>query len=235
MSPPSKSNDISAQAEEGLKPIQFHSPTSIAIFAPPYSGKSTLTRKILENSDKLFTRPPKFVVYCYNENLPMLDDMKESLKIPLIKHKGIPTTEEMESWSQTKEHFIIVLDDLQQACERERKVADMFTVGSHHLDFTVIYLCHNIFGRGTFSRTINLNSHYIILFRNFRDQQQVVTLGRQMFGKKNKYFMDAYEKATKKPYGYLLINNHPTMRDERYRLVSQITPDQDTVIYLPRE
>ena len=165
----------------------------------------------------------------------MLDEMKNSLSIPLIKHKGIPTTEEMESWSQAKEHFIIVLDDLQQACERERKVADMFTVGSHHLDFTVIYLCHNIFGRGTFSRTINLNSHYIILFRNFRDQQQVVTLSRQMFGEKNKYFIDAYEKATKKPYGYLLINNHPTMRDERYRLVSQITPDQDTVIYLPRE
>ena len=34
--------------------IKFHSPTSIAIYAPPYSGKSTLTRKILEHGDELF-------------------------------------------------------------------------------------------------------------------------------------------------------------------------------------
>ena len=224
-----------AKKEETMEPFRFHSPTSIAIFAPPYSGKSTLTRKILENSATLFTTQPKFIVYCYNENLPMLEEMKDSLPIPLLKNKGIPTPEDMETWSQGGEHFIIVLDDLQQACERDKKVADMFTVGSHHLNFTVIYLCHNIFGRGAFSRTINLNSHYIILFRNFRDQQQVVTLGRQMFGRKNQYFLDAYDKATKRPFGYLVINNHPAMRDERFRLVSQITPDQDTVIYLPRE
>ena len=63
-----------------MEPFKFHSPTSIAIYAPPYSGKSTLTRKILEHGDELFTAPPSFTVYCYKEWLPMFDEMKHSVK-----------------------------------------------------------------------------------------------------------------------------------------------------------
>ena len=125
------------------------------------------------------------------------------------------------------------MDDLQQACERNRYVSEMFTVGCHHLNYTVIYLCHNIFGKGVFARTINLNSHYMILFWNNRDKLQVETLGRQIFGKKSSYFIDAYEKATKEKWGYIVINNHPEMRDEKYKLLSNITPNQHTTIYLP--
>ena len=147
-----------------MEPFKFHSPMSIAIYAPPYSGKSTLTRKILEHGDELFTTPPCFTVYCYKEWLPMFDEMKHSVK-GLILHKGVPSREQVEKWAQGK-HFILVLDDLQQVCEKDREVAEMFTVGSHHLNFTLIYLCHNIFSKGCFSRLINLNSHYNILFRN---------------------------------------------------------------------
>ena len=64
---------------------------------------------------------------------------------------------------------MLALDDLQQVCEKDREVAEMFTVDSHHLNFTLIYLCHNIFSKGCFSRLINLNSHYNILFRNSKD------------------------------------------------------------------
>ena len=58
-----------------MEPFKFHSPTSIAIYTPPYSGKSTLTRKILEHGDELFTTPPSFTVYCYKEWLLMFDKM----------------------------------------------------------------------------------------------------------------------------------------------------------------
>ena len=188
---------------------------SIAIYAPPYSGKSTLTRKILEHGDELFTTPPSFTVYCYKEWLLMFDEMKHSVK-GLILHKGVPSQEQVEKWAQGK-HFILVLDDLQQVCEKDREVAEMFTVGSHHLNFTLIYLCHNIFSKGCFSRLINLNSHYNILFRNNRHILQVQTLGRQIFGKQCSYFMDAYNKATSLPWGYILINLHPKTRQNTYK------------------
>ena len=81
-----------------MEPFKFHSPTSIAIYAPPYSGKSTLTRKILEHGDELFTTPPSFTVYCYKEWLPMFDEMKHSVK-GLILHKGVPSREQAEKWA----------------------------------------------------------------------------------------------------------------------------------------
>ena len=134
-----------------MKAFKFHPPTSIAVL-----------EQTLENADSLFVQPPEFVVYCYKEWLPMFDEMKDSVK-ELILHQGVPSREQMEEWAQGR-HFILVLDDLQQVCENKRDVAEMFTVGSHHLNFSVIYLCHNIFGRGQFARLIYLNSHYMFIF-----------------------------------------------------------------------
>ena len=110
--------------------FKFQSPTSIAIFTPSFSGKSTLTIKILENADSLFHQPPEFVVHCYKECLPMFDDMKDLVR-ELILHQGVPSRKQMEEWAQGR-HFNLVLDDLQQVCENKRDVAEMFTVGSHH-------------------------------------------------------------------------------------------------------
>ena len=78
----------------------------------------------------------------------MFDEMKHSVK-GLVLHQGVPSQEQIEQWAQGK-HFILVLDDLQQVCEKDREVAEMFTVGSHHLNITLIYLCHNIFSKGFF-------------------------------------------------------------------------------------
>ena len=109
----------------------------------------------------------------------------------------------------------------------------MFTVGSHHKNFTLIYSCQNIFGKGVFARTINLNTHYLILFCNNRDTQ-VQTLGHQIFGKKSAYLMDAYKKATSVDWGYLLVNLHPrTTGEEQQKLLTNILPGETTVIYLP--
>ena len=217
-----------------IKQFQFQSPTTISMYAPPQSGKTTLTNEILKASGKLFTKPPEKIVYCYNQFLPILDSLERTLAIPFLTHQGIPSKETLEQWSNGK-HFIIVMDDLQQVCERNREAADMFTVGSHHMNFSLIYLCHQIFNKASFSRTITLNCHYLIVFINNTDQLQIDRLGRRIFGhKKYKYFVSAFTKATKKPWGYLLINNHPTVRDEELRLVTNILPHQNTIVYMPK-
>ena len=38
-----------------------------------------------------------------------------------------------------------------KSVKEDKEVAEMFTVGSHHLNFSLIYLCHNIFGKGWFA------------------------------------------------------------------------------------
>ena len=54
-----------------------------------------------------------------------------------------------------------------------------------------------------------------------------------MFPNNVRDFMDAYEKATEKPHGYLLIDleqNTP----EILRLRSNILPNETTVVYIPK-
>ena len=61
---------------------------------------------------------------------------------------------------------------------------------------------------------MSLNTQYSILFKNPRDQLQVMTLSRQMFPHRSYLFMDQFNQATAEPYGYLVID------------LKQNTPDQ---------
>ena len=52
----------------------------------------------------------------------------------------------------------------------DKNVLDLFTKYSHHHKITVIYLCEDLFPNGKFAKTISRNVHYIIAFKNPRDQ-----------------------------------------------------------------
>ena len=53
----------------------------------------------------------------------------------------------------------------------------------------VLYLTQNLFPPGKLSRTISLNSHYIVVFKNPRDSLGISTLAKQMFPGRTKYLM----------------------------------------------
>ena len=63
---------------------------------------------------------------------------------------------------------------------------------------------------------MSLNTQYLVLFKNTSDQLQVTTLSRQMFPHRSYQFMDQFNSATAKPFGYLVIDlkqNTPNTRD----------------------
>ncbi|GFY04087.1 uncharacterized protein TNCV_1198651 [Trichonephila clavipes] len=113
-------------------------------------------------------------------------------------------------------------------------IAQMFTVGSHHKNFSIILITQNLFPRIRVARDISLNVHYIILFRNNRDQPQIACFGRQVFPDRSKFFMGAYKKATAEKYQYLLVDCILTT-DEELRLRQLLLPDQRGLnwIYVP--
>ena len=90
-----------------------------------------------------------------------------------------------------------------------KSLANLFNKGSHHRIVTILYLVQNLFDQGNSSRTVSLNSHYIVVFRNLRDQSQFRTMAAQILPKNSQWPMDAYADATAKPYGYLVIDNSP--------------------------
>jgi len=90
-------------------------------------------------------------------------------------------------------------------------------------------LMQTIFPKGTYARTISLNCHYMILFSNKRDRNQVKVLGSQLMPGRVAYFNDSYKKATATPWGYLVIDIHPRS-DTMYELRTRIFPDDDPLI-----
>ena len=70
--------------------------------------------------------------------------------------------------TQGHDQTLLVLDDLMSECSKDQRVSDLFTRGSHHKGISVLYLTQNLFPPGKLSRTISLNSHYFIIFKNPR-------------------------------------------------------------------
>ncbi len=66
-----------------------------------------------------------------------------------------------------------------------------------------------MFAQGPNACTISLNTHVIVLFANKYDESQVMTLGKQLYPKNVKGFLEAYEDATAQPFGYLVIDCNP--------------------------
>ena len=144
-------------------------------------------------------------------------------------HEGLPSSEIIESFSDGH-HNVIILDDLMSELVKNSEMEKLFTQGCHHLKLSLVIISHNIFHQGKCSRTIALNTSYLVLFKNPRDSQQLSHLGRQIFGNKAIGFLEAYADVHKEPYSYLLVDITPYIRDE-FRLRSHIFSDECVTLY----
>ena len=108
------------------------------------------------------------------------------------------------------DHSLVVLDDLMSQCSNDQRVADLFTRGSHHRGISVLYLTQNLFPPGKLSRTISLNSHYFVIFRNPRDSLGISTLAKQMFPGRTDYLMESFRDAMSRPYGCVFGDQLPS-------------------------
>ena len=89
----------------------------------------------------------------------------------------------------------------------------------------------NLFPKNKESRTISLNSQYIVVFKNPRDVSQ---MAKQMYPGRVKFVQEAFADATSTPYGYILVDlEQDTPEDLRLR--TSILPD-DAVqyVYMPK-
>ena len=111
---------------------------------------------------------------------------------------------------------------------KDKRIVNLFTRGSHHRNLSVIYIVQNLFHQGKDSRSISLNSHYLVLFKNPRDKLQILTLARQMYPGQTDFFFNRYKKAVKRPFGYLLIDLKTTTQDNcRFR--TNVLPSEDAL------
>lgn len=211
--------------------VKVQSPCTIIVSGASFCGKSTLIKNMLIHANGVFKVPPYKIVYCYNIwQEKLFKEMKDNIE-NISFHKGL--ADEDIFHSNDNKHSVCVIDDLMMDVADNKFIQELFCVGCHHLNWTVILVIQNLYQRGRVMRTISLNCRLFIIFRNSRDQGQVKTLARQMFPDNVNYFLDAYRRSTL-GYGYLVIDVTPGSI-EQYQLRSRILPGQDMIIYVPRQ
>ena len=215
--------------------IKFQHPFTLIVSGPTSSGKTVLTRNVLEDFQSLTTieKPSLNVVWCYGQ---WQESYKKKIKNVNIEYiDGLISEEELKK----KIPDVIVIDDLMTEVGCDKQMTNLFTKKSHHLKISVIFIVQNLFHQAKEMRTISLNTHYFLFLSNPRGRQQLQVFAQQAFPGDVKRFMEAYNDAIKKPFGYLCVDLKPNC-PENLRLRTRLTSAESIkdypspIIYTPK-
>ena len=126
---------------------RFHHPFTCVVAGPTNCGKTEFVTKFIQHVKQMMIGllAPQRIVWCYGEWQRRFDS------IPNVEFiEGLPQRENFDRTQST----LLILDDLRN--ETNRSVTDLFTKGSRHGDFSVVYIVQNQFNNGKEHRTINL-------------------------------------------------------------------------------
>jgi hypothetical protein len=142
----------------------------------------------------------KNIYYCYSvwqESYDKIKSIAPSTKF--IRGIDIFNSIAPNSW--------LIIDDLAESVqELSQEILQLFTVRSHHEKISVTVVFHNIFHPSECMRTLTLNCTYYIIYRAVCDSRSLMTLNRQIYHGEPKFLLFAYNQATNKPYGYILLD-----------------------------
>ena len=205
---------------------QFIHPFTAIVAGPTGCGKTEFIYNLLLNNKDYIQPSPTKIYYYYSIWQDKFTKMKDKLS-NIHFYEGLTNFQQVNRLDNN----LIIIDDLMKEASDNNEILDMFTKGSHHSNCSIIVLTQNIFNKGKHSRTMSLNSHYIVLFKNPRDATQISFLSRQMYPKNSKFLEEAYHDATNEPYGYLLIDLKQATPNE-FRVQSNIFSKERHYFYL---
>lgn len=203
-------------------------PSCTLISGPSGCGKSELVFRILENVDNVYTKHPGVVIFCYNEYQSGYERFACNQKFIFVQ--GLPDIEMLKSYKNQRP--LLILDDLMVQLDKWSESEKLFSVLSHHFDMSVIAIIHSIFYSKTM-RNLRMHSSYLILFKNNPDRLTIRNLATQLFPTNRKYFIDAFEDATREPHSYLLCDLHKNT-PEKFKLRTSLFPSDIIYCYLPK-
>ena len=193
----------------------------MTVVGPSGCGKTQLIFNMLTTS----TFYPKFnkIYYFYKEFQPIfLEVVKKIPGIQFIKYSGFEIT-------KTLTDTLLVYDDSCEEIFDDPEFVKLATSGRHR-KISIIYVKHNLFHQSKNSRTIDLNTTHLVLFKSLRDIQQIEYLGKQLNALN--VIKEAYKLATLEPYGHLVIDLDPKT-SETLRYSSNLIGPQPSIFYLP--
>jgi hypothetical protein len=220
---PKQSDD----SETYVGAIPFRHPFTGICSGPTGCGKTELMKGIILKYREMIMPTPFKIYWYYSERQSKLEQSLKSVGVVEFR-EGMPELSEFSGDEPT----LLIVDDFMSECSSQ--ITKLFTKGSHHRNLSIWFLMQNFFHKGKEIRSITLNAHYIILFKNPRDRQQVKVLARQMFDNDYQYMEEAFTDATSHPFGYLLVDLKQDT-EEHLRLRTNILPGQQLAVYASKK
>jgi len=168
--------------------------------------------------------PPSRIYYCYGEYQPIFNKYTQ-----VQFHEGLPKLS--NKVFNGREPTLMIVDDLMS--ETNQLVVDIFTKLSHHRNISILYLSQNVFEKNKYVRTISLNAHYLVLFKNLTDAGQFANFARQMHPNTFKFAMEAYCGRYEGSVRYILVDLKPD-QDEQCRLRTNIFSGKMQYLYVKK-
>ncbi|XP_045201506.2 uncharacterized protein LOC123555043 [Mercenaria mercenaria] len=190
-----------------IKPTILQHPFTMMISGPTACGKTTFVKELLQNHIYRIKPGVQRIVWLYKRWQPMYGEIQSTVYPEVKFYQGIPSDINEDEYFDTKLNNLLILDDMMSEAGKDKRITDLFTEGSHHRSLSVISINQNLYASK--DPTQRRNCHYLVMFNNPVDKQSMITLARQMYPGKTEYFLKKFEKATKQPYGFLLVDLKP--------------------------
>ncbi len=209
-------NYITMEDKETVQ-ILLRNPFTMMVSGPTKSGKTTFVERLVKNAAFYYTKEPGKFFYFYNQAEPTHKGLQDNV-FEFIE--GMPNMEWLlETYQKHGSNFTVIIDD--QALNVNKDVAEIFTVGSSRCRCNAIFITQTLFSAKKEFRDISLNSSYIIIFKNPRDQISAQTFFKQFEPGNAPLLLDIFREATDKPHSYLFIDLRQET-DGKDRLMSNI-------------
>lgn len=201
-------------------------PVNIYCAGCSQSGKTTFVIQLINEVKSLFKENIEEILYCTNQGHSIQNILPKTVKI----FQGVPNS----SYFRDKKPRLVILDDM--LCEIDKNLINFFLRYSHHMNFGLVFLSQNLFSQVRGNRDISLNCQIIVVFKNPRATNQITHLAKQIYSKNTRFVQEAYEDATKKPYGYLLCDLRQTTPEYlRFRTNIFKNDIPKNIIYVPND
>jgi hypothetical protein len=145
-------------------------PFPSVISGPTGSGKSVFVRRFVHNIQHMMMPSRDKIWWCYDIYQPLYGTVNG---VEFVQ--GLP---DVDALDPAEKHLIIINDQMDDV---DQRVTNLFTKYSHHMNLSVMLIVQNLFNINKYHRTISLNTHYMVLFKNPRDMSQIMALAHQMY------------------------------------------------------
>lgn len=194
-----------------------------------------MVKELLQNHSSKIEPNIERIMWLYKRWQPLYTDIKRRVSPGVEFIQGIPNDLDDDDYFDPRMNNLLILDDLFSESGKDKRITELFTEGSHHRSLSVISINQNLFG--TKDPTQRRNCHYMVLFNNPIDKQSVMTLARQMYPGQCDILLKQFVKATKYPYGHLLVDLKPfTPEHQRLKCIRQNSPNSEATSHVtPQE